>query len=95
MWIEIVGPDGTTTVGAVNSETCDLIKIDEFSPAKAQSGALIRNYATSEVYKTKVSYLRLIETLTQSEASGLKQIANIVGSIDAPDPHKPRIVLAD
>lgn len=94
MWIEIVGPDMRTTVGAVNSETCDLIKIDENDPSKSAGGALIRNAQTNEVYKSKVSYLRLIETLTQSEASGLKQLADVVADIKSNDPAKPRIVMA-
>lgn len=78
MWIEIVAAG--KTIGAVNSECCDLIRVDANDPRGAESGALIRCVATGEqeVFKSKISYLRLIEAITQSEAQGLKQIAEIV-----------------
>ncbi len=86
MWLEIVDNEGKT-VGAVNTDDCGLMKID----GKAESGALIRN-STGEVFKTKRSYLRLIEAITQSEAEGLKQIADIVADVkDQKD--APRLVM--
>lgn len=93
MWIEIVDPQGNVT-GAVNTECCDLIKIDGKDSRGSQGGALIRNVQSTtdqgeyEVYKTKVSYLRIIETLTQTEIQNLANINEIIedvrGKEDAP-----------
>jgi hypothetical protein len=87
MWIEITDNEGKT-LGAVNSDACDLIRVSNDGPER---GAMIRNVQTSEVYKTKISYLRLIEAITQSEASGLKQLAEAVKVAEEAD--KPRLVL--
>lgn len=92
MWIEIVDKNGVS-IGAVNSEACDLIRIDSNDPRKAEGGALIRNVQSdNEVYKTRISYLRLIETLTQTEIQNLANINEIIKDIkDEPD--APRIVI--
>lgn len=93
MWIEIVNNEGQT-IGAVNSEGCDLIRIGSDGGA---GHALIRNVNAipTEVYKTRISYLRLIEAITQSEAEGLKQLAEVVASAEEAkgDRAAPRIVL--
>ncbi len=65
MWIEIVDGEGKT-IGAVNSEVCDLIKVGDDGPS---GRALIRNANTNDAYITRTSYLRLIETITQAEAT--------------------------
>lgn len=92
MWIEIVDAGGKT-IGAVNSECCDLIRINK----RSDEGALIRctTEQPPEIYQTRISYLRLIETLTQSEAQGLKQIADIVADAKdtAEDAQRPRLIL--
>lgn len=96
MWIELVDPSGKV-IGAVNSECCDLIRIDTGDVNKAAGGALIRSATSTnadgspEVYKTKVSYLRLIETLTQSEIKAVQQIADMVK--DTEDRAAPRLVI--
>lgn len=93
MWIEIIDPATGATLAAVNSECCDLIKIDPTDKRKAEGGALIRNaQSDAEVYKTKVSYLRLIETLTQTEIQNIANINEIIKDVkDQED--APRIVL--
>lgn len=66
MWIEVVDAEGKT-IGAVNSECCDLIKVGAGGPFYP---ALIHNVQTNEAYITRVSYLRLIETIIQAEVVG-------------------------
>lgn len=93
MWIEITDSNGKVT-GAVNSDCCDLIKIDNNDLRKAEGGALIRNVqADNDVYKTKVSYLRLIETLTQTEIANLANINDIIEDVRGKE-DAPRIVMA-
>lgn len=87
MWIEIVDGEGKT-MGAVNSEVCDLIKVGNDGPS---GRALIRNAQNGEAYITRVSYLRLIETITQAEASALSHIASVVG--EATEREQPRLVI--
>lgn len=90
MWIEIVDINGVT-IGAANSECCDLMKID--SQGGAESGALLRSASIhGDVYKSRISYLRLIETITQSELSGLKEIAEVVSSVKYPDVSRANLV---
>lgn len=94
MWIEIINPTDNTVIGAVNSEACDIIKIDARDANGSSGGALIRNGQTSgEVYKTRVSYLRLIETLTQSEITTVQQITNMVEDKQLANQALPRIVM--
>lgn len=87
MWIEIVSPEGKT-IGAVNSECCDLIRVGEEGPA---GRAFIHLTTDDSVLLTKVSYLRLIETITSSEASALAHIASVVA--ETKDREQPRLVL--
>lgn len=96
MWLEIIDPATGKVSGAVNSECCDLIKIDPSDPRKSEGGALIRNVAGdaagAEVYKTKVSYLRIIETLTQTEIQNLANINDIIEDVRGKE-DAPRIVI--
>jgi hypothetical protein len=93
MWIEITDTAGNV-IGATNSECCDLMRIDTADPRKAEGGALIRNISNgdSEVYKTKVSYLRLIETLTQTEIQNLVNLNEIIEDVKGKE-DAPRIVM--
>ncbi len=86
MWIEIVDGEGKT-MGAVNSETCDLIKMGQDGPA---ARALIHNTVANEAYITKVSYLRLIETLTQAEAQTIQHLTNVINESNR---EQPRLVM--
>lgn len=93
MWLEIIDPATGNIAGAVNTECCDLIKIDPSDPRKAEGGALIRNVQSdAEVYKTKVSYLRIIETLTQTEIQNLANINDIIEDVRGKE-DAPRIVI--
>lgn len=96
MWCEIVNDKGDV-IGAVNTDCCDLMRIDPNDSRKSAGGALMRSCVSNdgkqaEVYKTKISYLRIIETLTQSEIKAVQHIADLVKD----DQHKanaPRIVM--
>lgn len=96
MWIEIVNEKGDSK-GAVNTDCCDLIRIDPNDKRGSQGGALIRNVQSltedsqPEVYKTRISYLRIIETLTQSEIKAVQHIADLVK--DDKNKNAPRIVI--
>lgn len=81
MWIEIVDNNGKT-IGAVNTDACDLIKMTQDGP---EASALMRNAnGSGEVYLTKISYLRLIDNMTAEQA-------NTLADVQA-DAAKPRLV---
>lgn len=97
MWCEIVNSKGDV-IGAVNTDCCDLMRIDPNDSRKSSAGALMRSAVSTdstskeaEVYKTKISYLRIIETLTQSEIKSIQHIADLVQEDKGKD--KPRIVM--
>lgn len=101
MWCEIVNAKGDV-IGAVNTDSCDLMRIDPNDRRGSQGGALMRSHCSviegdrgvtqAEVYKTRVSYLRIIETLTQSEIKSVQHIADLVKE-DAHKANAPRIVM--
>lgn len=80
MWIEILNPENGKTLGAVNTDACDLIKMGQGPEAPA----LIRNATNSEVYATRISYLRLIDNMTAAQSASLADVQAEAG--------KPRLV---
>jgi hypothetical protein len=66
MWIEICDQEGNY-LGAVNSEACDLIRLQSGPKEKAaEQGALIRNISSNEVYLTVMPYKLLCSLIAAS-----------------------------